>query len=70
MEGITDKWYAIPYELLSFDTKKKNFILSVPKSVIREAPGVDRNIWGPDKIDLRWLSEACRHYGCVPYWET
>lgn len=55
---------------MPFTTNKKNFILSVPESVIRKAPGVDRNIWGPDKIDLRWLSEAARHYGCVPYWET
>jgi len=70
MEGITDKWYAIPYEMLSFDTSKKKFILSVPESVIRKAPGVHKDIWGPDKIDLRWLSDACRYYGCVPYWET
>ena len=69
-EALTDKWYAIPYELVSFDDKKKAFILSVPRDVIKKAPGVDKNIWGPDKIDLRWLSEACRYYGCVPYWEA
>jgi len=67
---LTDKWYAIPYELASFDAAKKEFILSVPKKVIMRAPGVKKDIWGPDKIDLRWLSEACRYYGCVPYWEV
>jgi hypothetical protein len=66
---LTDKWYAIPHELVSFDTKKMAFVLGVPKDVIKKAPGVDKNIWGPDKIDLRWLSEASRYYGYVPYWE-
>lgn len=64
-----DKWYAIPYELLSFNTEKKEFVLSVPREVVKKAPGIERNIWGPDKIDLRWLSQACRYYGCIPYWE-
>ena len=67
---LTDNWYAIPYELASFDADKQEFVLSLPKQVIMRAPGVDKNIWGPDKIDLRWLSEACRYYGCVPYWEA
>jgi hypothetical protein len=66
---LTDKWYAIPYELTSLDSKKMEFVLSVPKDAIRKAPGVDKNIWGPDKIDLSWLAEACRYYGVVPYWE-
>jgi hypothetical protein len=68
-EGLTDKWYAIPYEITSFDDKKKEFIIDVPKDVIRHAPSIDKNIWGPDKIDLRWLADACRHYGVIPYWE-
>jgi len=45
-------------------------VLSVPKKVIMRAPGVMKDIWWPEKIDLRWLSEACRYYGCVPYWEA
>lgn len=69
-DAVSDKWYAIPYELSTFDTDKQEFILDVPKDVIRKAPGVAKNIWGPDKIDLRWLSEACHYYGCVPYWEA
>ena len=67
--GATDKWYAVPYELVNFDTDRKQFVISVPKDVIKKAPGIDKNIWGPDKIDLRWLAEACRYYGITPYWE-
>jgi hypothetical protein len=55
--------------LVSFDTKKKRFILGVSKNVIQKAPGVDKNIWGPKIIDLRWLSDICRYYNVVPYWE-
>lgn len=67
---LTDKWYAIPYELSNFDTDRREFILKVPRDVIRKAHGIPKDIWGPDKIDLRWLSDACRYYGCVPYWEV
>jgi hypothetical protein len=70
IEGIEDKWYAIPFELVTFKTEKKEFIISVPRDVIKKARGIPRNIWGPDRIDLRWLSEACHYYGCVPYWEV
>jgi hypothetical protein len=69
IEGLTDKWYVIPFELVPFDTKKKRFLLGVSKSIIQKAPGVDKNIWGPKNIDLRWLSEICRYYNVVPYWE-
>ena len=70
IEGIEDKWYAIPYELVTFKTEKKQFIINVPRDVIKKARGIPRNIWGPDRIDLSWLSEACRYYNCVPYWEV
>ena len=70
IEGLTDKWYAIPYELLDFKTERQEFILSVPQKVIKKAPGVAPTKWGPKRIDLRWLSEACRYYDCIPYWEV
>lgn len=41
----------------------------VKEETLKEAPDFDKDDC-PDKIDLRWLSEACRYYGCLPYWEA
>lgn len=66
--GITDKWFAIPTELLGWSVPDGKFILDLPRSVLERAPGLDKGHW-PKEIDLAWLSRACYHYGCTPYWE-
>ena len=66
--GITDKWFIIPTELLGFSVSDSKLILDLPRSVLEKAPGMDKDKW-PEEIDQSWLSNACRHYGCVPYWE-
>jgi hypothetical protein len=65
--GITDKWFIIPTELLSWSVSESKFMLDLPRAVLEKAPGINKDKW-PEEIDLRWLSEACRYYDCVPYW--
>ena len=69
IEGLGSKWYIIPYEIISFNTRKKKFILGVSKNVIQKAPGIDKNVWGAKPIDRCWLSGICHYYNVVPYWE-
>jgi len=66
--GISDKWFIIPAELLGFLVSESKLILDLPRSVLEKAHGMDKGKW-PEELDQRWLSEACKHYGCVPYWE-
>jgi hypothetical protein len=66
--GISDKWFAIPAELLGWSVSHSKFILDLPRSVLEKAPGIDKHKW-PQEIDLSWLVDACNHYGCTPYWE-
>jgi sporulation protein YlmC with PRC-barrel domain len=67
--GISDKWFAMPWELLSWSTENKKFILDMPKETLREAPGMDKNKW-PDNIDFNLLVKAYSHFGVAPYWDS
>jgi hypothetical protein len=66
--GISDKWFAIPVELLGWSISQSKFILDLPRDVLERAPGINKNRW-PQEIDLSWLEQACSHYGCTPYWQ-
>lgn len=65
--GISDKWFAVPAELLGWSVSQSKFVLDLPRSTLEKAPGIDKNKW-PKEIDLSWLEKACSHYGCTPYW--
>ena len=65
--GLTDKWFAVPWEILEWAPERRKFILNLDRKVLEQAPGIDKNKW-PAKIDLAWLSACYAHYGCAPYW--
>jgi sporulation protein YlmC with PRC-barrel domain len=67
--GLTDKWFAIPWEILAWSPENKNFVLDMPREVLENAPGIDKGNW-PYDIDLSWLKACYSYYGCAPYWET
>ena len=67
--GISDKWFAMPWELLSWSTDNKKFILDMSKETLREAPGMDKNSW-PDNIDFEMVAKAYSHFGVAPYWDS
>lgn len=66
--GISDKWFALPAELLGWSVSKGKFILDLPRSALENAPGIKKDKW-PEEIDLLWLENACSYYGCTPYWK-
>lgn len=67
--GLTDKWFALPWEILEWSPSQKKFVLSMPRQVLENAPGLDKKKW-PEEIDLSWLSMCYAYYGCAPYWEA
>jgi sporulation protein YlmC with PRC-barrel domain len=67
--GLSDKWFALPWELLAWSHQKKKFILNMPREVLENAPGLDKSKW-PIEIDLSWLSSCYAYYRCAPYWIT
>ena len=60
--GLTDKWFAIPWGLLSLSLDQKKFILEIPREILEKAPGMEKDTW-PDEVDLTWLEEVYKFYG-------
>jgi uncharacterized protein YegP (UPF0339 family) len=53
--GFTDKWFALPWAALEWHPKTRKFILDMPESVLKEAPGMDKDRW-LEEID-KWQKE-------------
>jgi uncharacterized protein YjdB len=66
--GISDKWFALPWELLNWSIENKKFILDMSKEILEKAPGMDKNKW-PDEINFELIGKSYAHFGVVPYWE-
>jgi len=67
--GISDKWFAMPWEVLKWSTEDKKFILDMPKETLEKAPGMDKNKW-PDEINFELIAKAYTHFGVAPYWDS
>ena len=65
--GISDKWFAIPWELLEWRTLEKKFLLDLPREKLAKAPGIDKHKW-PQEINLDWLKDLYVYFDCCPYW--
>ena len=63
--GMGDKLFAVPLAALALDTLNKRFTLNVPKAVLKDAPGFDKDRW-PSMSDSTWASGVHRFYG-TPY---
>ena len=57
--GIGEKFFAIPFSLLTVDPEKQLFIFDQPREMLEKAPGFDKEHW-PDtnlhyyEADERW----------------
>lgn len=60
--GIGDKLFAVPWNALSYDKGRREFILDVPKKRLEEAPGFDKDNW-PDMADSAWGENIHKFYG-------
>jgi sporulation protein YlmC with PRC-barrel domain len=43
--GIGEKYFAVPFNVLTLDTSRHAFILDQKKEVLENAPGFDKNHW-------------------------
>jgi sporulation protein YlmC with PRC-barrel domain len=48
--GIGDKYFAVPWDALTWTEDKKKITLDVTKKDLKQAPGFDKNNW-PDLSD-------------------
>ncbi|MGH2582520.1 MAG: PRC-barrel domain-containing protein [Anaerolineales bacterium] len=66
--GVGNKLYAVPWNTLTLDLDRNEYVLDVDKELLANAPGFDKEHW-PQTSDERWLDEIYRHYGSHKYWE-
>ena len=63
------KLFAVPWELLTFSTHDKKFVLDIPKEVIGRGAGYDSIDQVFDKADTYWLGDYYEYYSRKPEWE-
>jgi len=67
--GMGEKFFAVPWNALTLDTKNKRFVLNVEKDRLKDAPGFDKDHW-PNMADQSWMNEIHAYYGTKPYWDN
>ena len=67
--GLGEKYFAIPWDLLTVDTDNHDVVIDVSKDMLENAPGFDKDNW-PDIHDRSWVGDVYRYYGREPYWEN
>lgn len=71
--GIGEKFFAIPFALLTLDAKNQRFILDQKKETLENAPGFDKDHWPEtnshqfDHSTTYWGSFMGANTGAVPY---
>ena len=65
--GISDKWFAIPWEAMTYSPEKKHLVLNVSKDKLKEAPGMDKAHW-QEEVDTKWLGESSEYFGFPAPW--
>ena len=69
MLGISDKWFAMPWEIMTWSPEERKFIVDMPQNVLEKAPGMNKDKW-MEEINSDWLAKCYLHYGLAPYWDT
>jgi hypothetical protein len=69
MLGISDKWFAMPWEIMAWSPENKKFILDMPQKVLETAPGMNKSKW-IEEINSDFLAKCYLHYGLAPYWDS
>jgi sporulation protein YlmC with PRC-barrel domain len=67
--GISDKWFAIPWDAMTWSPESKRFVLNMAKEMLTNAPGLDKRHW-QEQVDTRWLAESAEYFGFPVGWHT
>ena len=67
--GITDKWFAMPWEIMVWSPEKREFPVDMPKNPLETAPGMNKDKW-MEELNSDWLAKCYLHYGLAPYWDS
>jgi hypothetical protein len=63
------KLYAVPWELLTFSSHDRRFILNVPRKTLQFGLGFDTLDEVAARVNFFWLGEVYEYYSDKPDWE-
>ena len=65
--GLTDKWFAIPWEAMTWSPETRHLVLNVSKEMLKQAPGLDKRHW-QDQLNMKWLGQSSEYFGFPATW--
>lgn len=67
MVGIGGKLFALPWDVLSYETRYDAYVVDIPEERLKNAPSFDADN-PPDMADPRWSKEVHDYYGSRADW--
>ncbi|HLG87779.1 MAG TPA: PRC-barrel domain-containing protein [Alphaproteobacteria bacterium] len=60
--GMGGKLFALPWEILKYDTRYDAYVVDIPEDKLKRAPSFDADN-PPDMADPQWSTQVRRYYG-------
>lgn len=64
--GLGGKLFAVPWEVLKFDTRHDGYVVDIPEERLKNAPSFDAN-HPPDMADPQWGRKVRDYYGIAAF---
>jgi sporulation protein YlmC with PRC-barrel domain len=65
--GLGGKLFALPWDVLSYDTGRGGYVVEIPEERLKNAPSFDPGN-PPDMADQRWHQQIHEYYGSSADW--
>lgn len=65
--GMNNKYFAIPWKALRFDTDREIALLDISKEKLEKSPGFDKDNW-PARPQREFVDEVHTYYGYEPFY--
>lgn len=59
--GFGNKFFAIPWQLFTYDANEDCFLLNIQKELLKNAPGFDKDNW-PNFADADFKASIAKYY--------
>lgn len=63
--GMGDKYFAMPWDTLSYNIEKNCYIINVDEKKLENSPGFDKDNW-PNMADQTWQQSITDFYRDIP----
>ena len=65
--GIGGKLFAVPWDILKYDTARSAYVIDIPEDRLAGAPSFEEGRW-PDMGDRAWTTKVHDYYGTRADW--